>query len=1755
MSQSRKSTIALMIFWLVVSSLFAQVPEIDPMQTVNPVTGQMSFQIPLGAVPSLSGSSYPISLNYSAGIQYYQKSGAIGLGFSLNESAITRKEIFLPDDLNSGYSETQESSTEPTSFGFFLMVALFVATSIVTIVSAGLTAPMTVATAAAGTKAIAAVISVSIGLATQGISAGITALFSRPNDFIAGGDHTPKYDYAKDPVQKGFFVGGESYDLPDIYFISTPWISGQFVWRGTVDDGRFEFVPSTNGDVNTIKYDKSSNKFQIHLGDGTILYFDLRTTTSSTSDVFTFAEVNRRENAVQSNRRAFKSGVTTMWHLTKVEFQGKTIDMMTLEYESDGLGNCWQSPTNCVNRLYIENDPDMVTLSTDTTGKVGADYEGYNGWHLKKIVSPLGSAEIRYQRDKLDDVWFNFDGDDPLTSWRCTGVDFYDDQKIKVKHADFLNSFLLRPHMLSAQLNGGIETGDWNGASLTLNSAILYDVTSNNYFKYNFGYSSNFNPLMKSVNLGRSGQEESPYGLQFGHYRDYWGYYNETILNDHDKSYGNKERFVSPNNIPYASAWSLESVSFLGKKIQWDYESNSFDAANGHDLGQEYFGGGIRVKNITETDSHGAKNTYQFRYTESLASNNTSGHATVLPYAYMKKEDTRPKIARGGLHTPAQIMYERVEIKDSRTRACKVLEFRHPGDAPNGGMFGQIDQNWQRGMIKRVDEYLGSELVTSKLFEYKYESENYFRNSTFNDFLWLNVEWIVNGRVNLVSTKTAEKGVTTEQKFEDLRMVGTGTDEVYYEEKALIKNPFNKPIFIQQIVKDLGKSSSRPDLITEMNTLTGKMEISITPDYQFLESGVKAEEPYKLTISFEPSDPRIAVRQFVYSEEVYLCDIKKIGKDLHVAGIMIWDGQYVPYLITLEDFSYDAKSYEDPIITIGAPINTGINDLYNLTMQLSDFNDNGVPEIITKWYKSNKLYFSGDDYVLGGTLQPLREFTTQLNEPQRENTVHVIDYNNSGKYNTLTYYDHGWKYVGSSALNDGQFDLTKAKPVLNLASMPAFTGFLGSAPFDDIIVQLSGRDDYQEEGQFFRYSFWKKDKKYWRAYTGESLGESVSNSDESVISSLVLPAYLYNDNMRDGVNKNLSAKSASLSIAGALPNEFTSSFHGKILSGNLTTWKQHQNQWVPDNSYVYVKTTEGTETTEAILNKSLQGDPLEGLTWVKVGGSTRYNSYNHVTETVTYNGPTYTYRNIIRGHLFNVLPIATIDGARFEESGVYTADYDLGEPDYLDRENGWERGNNNDNLGPIIHSVELAGTPTLFGQKSIKVTNAFGPTRNFRLEEGKNYIFTAWVKNASGQPINPADVIGGDIRPITSFAGVWPITVNSPSKSPGSLARLIKSRSDGWCLIEWEIPASTVLTSADWANRSWAFRGWVGSPQLGKADNATIYVGEIRFFPEDAVVSTTYYDQKLKLPIISLDANSNSRGKTEYDSWGRVAKVWRDNDIVKRFDYHHMSENSGVTELQNLYRMSDSVALVTLMKSTTGWVWPDNPVFEKWWGEAEHLIGSKPWADGTPLDQWYGVSLNNSGRVIGIQINTAIIGYLPPSFYTLSALQYMDFSYTRLNINWSDRVDKLASLQHFVFHSAELTFPKRDFDYEFPKQICQFANLRELNISNNHLAGGTYDYAGDFPEDIGNLTKLEYLDIENTKIGGVIPESITKCDKLGFLSLSGTGVIYEFEDLEKLPNLSFLRLTKSFPPSYTGVGSDTWVQAWAKQNGITVEFK
>jgi len=226
--------------------------------------------------------------------------------------------------------------------------------------------------------------------------------------------------------------------------------------------------------------------------------------------------------------------------------------------------------------------------------------------------------------------------------------------------------------------------------------------------------------------------------------RDLWGFYSRRGSGGNDFNIsGLQSRSME------CDAWSLATLALpSGMTIEWEYEPNRYDKVNNVAVAstgtEPRYGGGPRVKRMRVASGvDGQWEQYSYVYLDlgasegSLTGAQTSGHATVEPFPYYAlsdgAEDPRQLRTRGGLYTPAKVMYEQVTVVrefDENTGEAPygytVYEYATPRDqgCTNGGAYGENDNSWRHGFLKSISKYNSSgKLVARDEWEAEFTEE------------------------------------------------------------------------------------------------------------------------------------------------------------------------------------------------------------------------------------------------------------------------------------------------------------------------------------------------------------------------------------------------------------------------------------------------------------------------------------------------------------------------------------------------------------------------------------------------------------------------------------------------------------------------------------------------------------------------------------------------------------------------------------------------------------------------------------------------------------------------------------------------------------------------------------------------------------------------------------------------------------------------------------------------------------------------
>ena len=185
---------------------------------------------------------------------------------------------------------------------------------------------------------------------------------------------------------------------------------------------------------------------------------------------------------------------------------------------------------------------------------------------------------------------------------------------------------------------------------------------------------------------------------------------------------------------------------------------------------------------------------------------------------------------------------------------------------------------------------------------------------------------------------------------------------------------------------------------------------------------------------------------------------------------------------------------------------------------------------------------------------------------------------------------------------------------------------------------------------------------------------------------------------------------------------------------------------------------------------------------------------------------------------------------------------------------------------------------------------------------------------------------------------------------------------------------------------------------------------------------------------------------------------------------------------------ADRAALEALYEATGGDEWANNT----------------NWLTDAPLGDWFGVEVDEDGRVTGLRlggwdesaqgwVDHGLTGSLPPALGTLSGLRRLVLSGNGgLTGPIPPELGGLRQLEELVLQSNSLTGP-------IPPALGRPSNLRTLLLGFNLLSGR-------IPAELGNLTGLQHLEVGDTMLSGPLPESLTRLSTLDWLGLEGSGL-------------------------------------------------
>ncbi|CAM9505455.1 unnamed protein product [Scytosiphon promiscuus] len=209
---------------------------------------------------------------------------------------------------------------------------------------------------------------------------------------------------------------------------------------------------------------------------------------------------------------------------------------------------------------------------------------------------------------------------------------------------------------------------------------------------------------------------------------------------------------------------------------------------------------------------------------------------------------------------------------------------------------------------------------------------------------------------------------------------------------------------------------------------------------------------------------------------------------------------------------------------------------------------------------------------------------------------------------------------------------------------------------------------------------------------------------------------------------------------------------------------------------------------------------------------------------------------------------------------------------------------------------------------------------------------------------------------------------------------------------------------------------------------------------------------------------------------------------------------------------SEGLLLLELFASTNGLAWKKNTA----------------WGTSAPLEEWHGVSVDDAGRVVKLDLgNNELTGTIPARIGGLTALDTLFLNGNKLSGPIPSSLSGLTALQN-------LQLFRNNLSGGIPPGLGRLTALRQLGLSQNKLVGP-------IPPELGRLGVIEDLQLYENQLDGSIPAEMGRLTALRKLDLSGNNlrgpIPPELGGLTALQRLQLEnnRLSGLIPPSVGGL--------------------
>lgn len=219
--------------------------------------------------------------------------------------------------------------------------------------------------------------------------------------------------------------------------------------------------------------------------------------------------------------------------------------------------------------------------------------------------------------------------------------------------------------------------------------------------------------------------------------------------------------------------------------------------------------------------------------------------------------------------------------------------------------------------------------------------------------------------------------------------------------------------------------------------------------------------------------------------------------------------------------------------------------------------------------------------------------------------------------------------------------------------------------------------------------------------------------------------------------------------------------------------------------------------------------------------------------------------------------------------------------------------------------------------------------------------------------------------------------------------------------------------------------------------------------------------------------------------------------------------------------------------------------------QSPEWLQARNWATNAALDDWYGVTVNDSGRVVEINLELPslddgavdapqkLVGYIPKTINSLDHLETFNLARNKFAGTVPKELGQLQRLK-----SLNLRFNR--LVGTIPKELGELSELRTLDLSDNSLRGR-------IPVELGKLFELTRLRLYGNQLIGSIPAELGDLRNLedlhlGFNELSGF-IPAEIGNLSRLTNLNLYvnRLTGEIPSTIGNLRQLRELSFWSNE--------